>query len=78
MTDKLESLLNDDLLHPPRDFTARVMHEVRAHPPMRVKVGRQQRIRWVMTIAGLVSGGLLGLPQLIGFVMGLWVTTAAL
>lgn len=86
MNDELDLLLQDDLLHPPADFTQRVMQRIQSLPrsaspattPVQARSTRWNRLRWLATATGLVGGGLLGLSQLAGFVFGLWLTTSAI
>ena len=86
MNDELDILLQNDLLHPPADFTQRVMQRIRSLPrsalpaatPAQARAVRWRRLRWLAAATGLVGSGLLGLSQLAGFVFGLWVTAAAI
>lgn len=86
MNDELDMLLQNDLLHPPPDFTQRVMQRIQALPhsaslaatPAQARSTHWSRLRWLATATGLVGSGLLGLSQLAGFVFGLWLTTSAI
>lgn len=80
MTDDLDRLLRGDLLRPPADFSYRVMQQLpqqrqtQPHPEPQ----RWRRVRWLVTAAGLLGGGLLGLSQLVSFVFGLWLAALAI
>jgi hypothetical protein len=82
MHDALDTLLQDDFLQPPPDFTQRVMRTIAQRTPVprptRSTGSRWQRLRWLAAVSGLVSTGLLGLSQLASFVFGLWMASAAL
>ena len=86
MNDELDILLQNDLLHPPPDFTQRVMQRIQSLPPStspaatpaQARSVRWRRLRWLAAATGLVGSGLLGLSQLAGFVFGLWLTAAAI
>ena len=82
MHDDLDTLLQDDFLRPPPDFTQRVMRAIhqRTPPPLPERAVHPpwQRLRWLAAASGLVGTGLLGLSQLASFVFGLWIASAAL
>jgi len=86
MNDELDLLLQDDWLHPPPDFTQRVMQRIQSLPhrashaatPVQARSSRWSRLRWLATATGLVGSGMLGLSQLAGFVFGLWVSASAI
>lgn len=79
----LDDLMQQAALQPPPDFTGRVMRALPA-APLRTGTGASMpaphwsRWRWFWTATGLVGGGALGLSQLCGFVLGLWLAGAAL
>lgn len=82
MNDELDALLQDGLLLAPSDFTQRVMRvigpPVPAAMPARTRRRPWQRLRWLVAASGLLGTGLLGLGQLVSFVFGLWIASAAL
>lgn len=86
MKDDLNTLLQDDLLQPPPDFTQRVMQRIQQLPqrPSLSATSVKNRsplwnlLRWIATMAGLIGGGILGLSQLAGFVFAFWLTATAI
>jgi len=86
MKDDLDTLLHDDLLHTPSDFTQRVMQSVQQLPQRQTFFAAPARTRrhlWnllcrIVSIAGLIGGGILGLSQIAGFVFAFWLTTTAI
>lgn len=105
MTDDLDALMQTNLLHPPADFTQRVMQQVQQvhrveatqlHGPaatvLTVTTVATQPSRWhnmgwhntgqtvrqIAVALGLVGSALVGISQLVGFVFGLWLASAAL
>lgn len=83
MKHDLDSLLQDNFLHVPVDFTQQVMQRVQLLPqrsPVVLKPARVPAWAMVQRMAawgGLIGGGLLGLSQMAGFVLALWLTTPA-
>lgn len=82
MTDTdLDTLLQRELLQPPPDFAQRVLRQL-PRQPIPVAPARQprlwSRLRWLLAATGLLGGGVLGLSQAGGFVLGLWLGAAAL
>jgi hypothetical protein len=82
----LDTLLQDDWLQPPPDFTLRVMQRVQLLPqrpslsaaPAKTRFSLWNLLRWIATIAGLIGGGILGLNQIAGFVFAFWLTATAI
>lgn len=75
MTTDLDTLLADDLLVVPEDFSQRVMQDIFAQPAASPrKRARSSRLR---LIAVLAAAGL-GVTQLLAFIFGLWATSVAL
>lgn len=86
MKDELDTLLQDDLLQPPQDFTQRMMHRIQQLPQHRSLPAAHAKppsplwnlLRWIATFAGLIGGGILGLSQIAGFVFAFWLTATAI
>ena len=84
MNNDLDSLLGQDLLKPPAEFSYRVMQGIKPLPmpfeqaqPGRVWPAEPALQKIVMGI-GMVGAGLLGLSQVVSFVFGVWLASAAL
>lgn len=81
MHDELDTLLRQDLLEPPDEFTQQVMRAIATRhpkPAMRPHSLVWQRVRWLAASVGLVGGGALGLIQVAGFVFGIWTASSAI
>lgn len=86
MKNDLDTLLQNDFLQPPPDFTERVMQRIQNLPqsaslsatPAYAHPTFWSRLRWIATITGLIGGGMLGLSQIAGFVFGLWLAASAI
>jgi hypothetical protein len=80
MNDELDTLLRNDLLHPPADFTRTVMQRVAALPLPgdALPHPRWRRLRRAAAAAGLIGSALLGLSQLAAYVFGLWFAATAI
>lgn len=75
MTVDLDTLLTDDLLSVPEEFSQRVMRDIYAQPVvLKRETARADRLRW---LALLAAAGL-GLSQLLAFMFGMWATSSAL
>lgn len=73
MNKELETLLTEDLLSVPNDFTERVMNEInRASMPVSIKKER----KWLQWFVVMCTGSL-GIVELFSFIFGIWTATAA-
>ncbi len=84
MNDDLDTLLSQDLLQPPTDFSYRVMQGIKPLP-MPFKEAHALHLsqpapalRKLAIHAAMIAAGLLGLSQVVGFVFGVWVASSAL
>lgn len=80
MKDDLDSWLQTAALQPPADFSQRVMQAIQQLPPA---PAQRPQPRWrslarLAAAAGWLSGGLLGLSQLLGFVLSYCLASAAI
>lgn len=79
MNDPLDTLMRNDWLRPPADFTQTVMRRVAALPrPAAATTARWHTLRRAAAVAAMIGGGLLGLTQLAAYVFGPWLAGAAL
>ncbi len=84
MNDDLDTLLSQDLLKAPSDFSYRVMQGIKPLPMPFEQVRRPKAtatghaLRQLAFRLGVVSAGLLGLSQVLGFVFGVWISATAL
>ena len=74
---ELDEWLNSGFLNPPADFTSRVMRRVQTLPPParkpQVKTTLHELVKWL----ALLGGAALGAAELVAFIFGIWVATAA-
>ena len=83
MYDELDRLLGQDLLQPPADFSYRVMQGIKPlalpFPASRPAAARPAPVlRTLLIRIGMLGAGLLGLSQVLSFVLGVWLATSAL
>ena len=83
MSDELDRLLGQDLLQPPADFSYCVMQGIKplampfpASLPAAARPAPAPRT--LLLRAGMVGAGLLGLSQVLSFVLSVWLATSAL
>lgn len=70
---QLDAMLSEDRLQAPDDFTQRVMQEIQTSQPVHKPSLLTQWLQWV----ALAGGFLLGAQQLLSFMFGVWLATAA-
>lgn len=70
---QLDAMLSEDGLQAPDDFTQRVMQEIQASEQVHQPSLISQWLQW----AALAGGFLLGAQQLLSFMFGVWLATAA-
>lgn len=71
MNKKLDSLLTQDLLSVPSDFTECVMNEINQLPvPRQIW---QKRFQWF----AIIGSAVLGFIELFSFIFGMWIATTA-
>lgn len=73
MDKNLDTLLASDLLDIPGDFTQRVMQRI--HNAPKTSGYRSGFLEKLQSFA-LISGGIVGLSQLVAFMFGIWTATA--
>lgn len=84
MNNDLETLLGEDLLRSPTDFSYRVMQGIQTLPmPFQQTQPRSSRrperaLQMIVMRIGMIGAGLLGLSQVVSFVFGLWLASSAL
>ncbi|MBK7053086.1 MAG: sigma-70 family RNA polymerase sigma factor [Rhodoferax sp.] len=84
MNDDLDTLLGQDLLRSPTDFTYRVMQGIKPLPmPFEQSQPRYTRqpehaLHKIAVRIGMIGAGLLGLSQVVSFVFGVWLASSAL
>lgn len=70
---QLDAMLSEDWLQAPDDFAQRVMREIKTTERVHKPSFASQWLQWI----ALVGGFLLGAQQLITFMFGVWLATAA-
>jgi len=86
MKNDLDTLLRDDLLQAPPDFTERLMQRIQQLPqrtslsatPAQAHAAFWSNLRRIAAMTGLIGAGALGLGQIAGFVFGLWLAGSAI
>jgi hypothetical protein len=73
MNSQLEDLLESTALEPPEGFAVQVMGRVKRLPPA---PRARNAPRWMPWIA-LVCGFVLGIDELVGFILSAWMTVTA-
>jgi hypothetical protein len=74
MNDRLDELLAQDVLAPPRDFLPQVMQRIGARPPPRPQRMPPEWLSW----AAIACGVALGIDELVSFMLSAWLTATAL
>jgi hypothetical protein len=84
VNDDLDTLLSQDLLQPPTNFSYRVMQGIKPLPMPFEKAHSTHishpslALRKLVIGMGMMGAGLLGLSQVVSFVFGVWVASSAL
>ena len=73
MNDKLETLLNLDVLSVPDDFTDQVMKEIHQAPIPAPQKAWKNRVQWL----AIFGSATLGTVELFSFIFGIWTATTA-
>ncbi|MDD5392067.1 MAG: hypothetical protein PHE17_03505 [Thiothrix sp.] len=71
--DALDQLLRTDLLQVPNNFTTEVMQQVNSLP---FPAKTAKPLEWLQWLA-LIGGVLVGIEQLVAFMLGVWALNAA-
>lgn len=72
-----DELLSAGYLKPPDDFTSQVMRRVQTLPTPTIKPQAKDALHKYLKWLALLGGATLGAAELVAFVFGIWVTTAA-
>lgn len=84
MNNDLDTLLGENLLRSPTNFSYRVMQAIQTLPvPFEQAQPRSSRqpdhgLQMIVMRIGMIGAGLLGLSQVVSFVFGLWLASSAL
>jgi|GEM_PF-1517292 len=84
MDDDLDTLLKQDLLQSPADFSYRVMQGIKPLPmpferyQPQLAIQPTNALHKIAMRLGMIGAGLLGLSQVASFVFGVWLATSAL
>ncbi len=73
MNEKLDTLLNSDLLSVPDNFTEQVMKEINQLPIPIPHQRWKNRLQWL----AIFSSAILGTIELFSFIFGIWTATTA-
>ena len=74
--DQLDSVLRQDLLQPPPQFTWQVMQHIHELPlPFASPLPKRQRWEWLQWLA-LLGGALFSMEQLASYAFGIWLVTS--